>query len=243
MKASDIMTQPVITIRHDASLQEAVRLMLSRGISGVPVVDHVGKPLGMLSEGDLLRRAETGTERTRPRWIAFLAGSGTLADEYVHSHSRHVRDLMSTPLISVPQDAPLESVVSMMEEHRIKHVPVMDSGRLAGMITRANLMQALMHFSSGFSGPGPTDADLRQRVLEELKGTPWGDKGYINVIVKYGVVHLQGIVTDARERDALRVAVENIPGVHAVMNRVEWCDMTSGTVIPFPDERLEVPPP
>ena len=242
MKASDVMTQPVISICQDASLRDAVRLMLSSRISGLPVVDHKGKPVGMLSEGDLLRRAETGTERTRPRWIAFLAGPARLAEEYVHSHSRRVRDLMSTPLITVSQDAPLESVVSQMEEHRIKHVPVVDGDRLAGMITRANLMQALVHFSSGFAGPSPSDADLRQRVLDELKGTAWGDKGYITVIVKDGVVHLHGIVTDARERDALRVAAENIPGVNAVMNRVEWCDVASGTVLPFPEERLEVPP-
>jgi CBS domain-containing protein len=242
MKASDVMTQPVIAIRHDASLQDAVQLMLRNRISGLPVIDYEGKPIGMLTEGDLLRRVETGTERTRPRWIAFLAGPAKLAEEYVHSHSRRVRDLMSTQLVKVTSDTPLESVVSSMEEHRIKHVPVVDGDRLTGMITRANLMQALMHLSSGFPVPSPSDADIRQRVLDELKGNLWGDKGYITVIVKDGVVHLHGIVTDARERDALRVAAENVPGVKAVMSRVEWCDLASGTVLPFPEERLEVPP-
>lgn len=242
MKAFDVMTQPVIAIRNDASLRDAVQLMLKNRISGLPVVDHAGKPIGMLTEGDLLRRAETGTERTRPRWIAFIAGPSRLADEYVHSHSRRVRDLMSPQLVAVTPDMPLETVVSLMERHRIKHVPVVDGDRLAGMITRANLMQALLHFSSGFSGPSPSDAGIRQRVLDELHGTPWGDKGYITVIVKDGVVHLHGIVTDASERDALRVAAENVPGVKAVMNRVEWCDVTSGTVLPFPEERIEVPP-
>lgn len=242
MIASDVMTQPVITVRHDASLQDAVRLMLNNRISGLPVVDHDGKPVGMLTEGDLLRRAETGTERTRQRWIAFLAGPARLADEYVHSHSRRVRDLMSPQLISVAPDTPLESVVSLMEQHRIKHVPVVTGERLAGIITRANLMQALMYFAPAFTGPSPSDAEIRRRVLDELKGTAWGDKGYITVIVKDGVVHVHGMVTDAREREALRVVAENVPGVKAVMNRVEWCDLTSGTVLPFPEELLETPP-
>ncbi|OWW21155.1 CBS domain-containing protein [Noviherbaspirillum denitrificans] len=242
MKASDVMTQPVIAVCHDASLREAIQLMLKNRISGLPVVDHDGRPIGMLTEGDLLRRSETGTERSRPRWIAFLAGQGKLAEEYVHSHSRRVRDLMSPKMISVTPETPLEVAVSTMEKHRIKHVPVVENDRLAGMITRANLMQALMYFSPGFSGPSPSDTGIRQRVLDELQGTSWGDKGYITVIVKDGVVHLHGIVTDARERDALRVAAENVPGVKAVMNRVEWCDMASGTVVPFAEERLEVPP-
>lgn len=242
MKASDVMTQPVIAIRHDASLRDAVRLMLDNRISGLPVVDYDGKPVGMLTEGDLLRRTETGTERVRPRWIAYLAGPARLAEDYVHSHSRRVRDLMSADLVSVGPDELLESVVSLMEQHRIKHVPVVDGDRLAGMITRANLVQAFLHFSPSFSGPSPADAEIRQRVLDELKGTVWGDKGYITVIVKDGVVHLHGIVTDAKERDALRVAAENVPGVKAVMNRVEWCDVASGTVLPFAEERLETPP-
>lgn len=242
MKASDVMTQPVISILSEASLHDAVRLMLGNRISGLPVVDHDGAPVGMLTEGDLLRRAETGTERTRPRWIAFLTGPAKLADEYVHSHSRRVRDLMTPRLISATPDTPLDSIVSSMEEHRIKHMPVIEGNRLAGMITRANLMQALMHYASGLAGPNRTDAEIRQRILEELKGTAWGDKGYITVIVKDGVAHLHGMVTDAKERDALRVAAENVPGVKAVMNRVEWCDLASGTVLPFPEERLEVPP-
>lgn len=242
MKASDVMTQPVIAINCDASLQDAVRLMLRNRISGLPVVDYEGKPVGMLTEGDLLRRTETGTERTRPRWLAFLAGTGKLADEYVRSHSRRVRDLMSSHLITVAAETILEEVVTLMEQHRIKHIPVLDGNHLAGMITRANLMQALLHFSTGFTGPSPSDAAIRQRVLDELKGTLWGSQGYITVIVKYGIVHLHGIVTDTRARDALRVAAENVPGVKAVMNRVEWCDPTSGTVLPFPEERLEEPP-
>lgn len=241
MKASDVMTQPVIAIGRDAILYDAVRLMLRNRISGLPVVDDAGKPVGMLTEGDLLRRVETDTERRRPRWIAFLAGPAKLAEEYVHSHSRRVHEVMSPNLVSVAADAPLESVVSLMEEQRIKHVPVVEDGRLKGMITRANLMQALLHFSSDLSGFSRSDADIRQRILDELKGTLWGDKGYLTVIVKDGIVHLHGIVIDARERDALRVAAENIPGVKAVRNHVEWCDVASGTVLPFPEERAEAP--
>lgn len=242
MKASDVMTQPVITVHRDAFLYDAIQLMLKNRISGLPVVDNAGKPVGMLTEGDLLRRSETHTERVRPRWIAFLLGSGRLAEEYVHSHSKRINEVMSTKVISVSPDASLEQVVTVMERHRIKHVPVLKGEQIAGIITRANLMQALLHFSGSFPAPSQGDSEIQRRVLDELKTTSWGGKGYITVVVKDGTVHLHGIVLDARERDALRVAAENVPGVKAVHNHVEWCDMTSGTVLPFAEDSPVTPP-
>ena len=128
MQAQEIMTRQVITIRSDSSLQDAIAAMLRHGISGMPVVDEQGRPVGMLSEGDLLRRTELDTERRRPRWLAFLLGPGKLAEEYTHTHGRTVADVMTDKLYSVAPDAPVQDVVQLMERHRIKRVPVLENG-------------------------------------------------------------------------------------------------------------------
>jgi CBS domain-containing protein len=143
MKASEIMTLGVYTVRPEASLKEAANLMRERGISGLPVVDKMGRLVGVVTEGDLLRRVETGTERHRPRWLEFLLGPGRLANEYVHSHARKVQDVMTPEVITVSKDAPLQDVVNILEQRRIKRVPVTRGERTRRRIPRASLLISL----------------------------------------------------------------------------------------------------
>ena len=144
MKAVDIMTRRVISVGRDASVFEAARLMLQHRISGLPVVDPAGILVGMITEGDFLRRAEAGTERHRPRWLEVFLGPGRAAVEYTHSHGRKVYEVMSDQPYSVSEDTPLEKIVDLMESHRIKRVPVTRDGRLIGIVSRANLMRAML---------------------------------------------------------------------------------------------------
>jgi len=155
MKASEIMTLGVVTVRPEASVKEAASLMLERGISGLPVVDASGRLVGIVTEGDLLRRVETGTERSRPRWLEFLLGPGRLANEYVHSHARKVQDVMTPGVITVSKDAPLQDVVSILEQRRIKRVSVTRGDKLVGIISRASLVQALARLAQEASPTRP----------------------------------------------------------------------------------------
>ena len=231
MKAEDIMTQPVMTIAPDASIVEAVRLMLQYKFSGLPVVDASGNLVGIVTEGDFLRRIETGTQRRRPRWIEFLVGPGRLADEYVHSSGRRVEEVMTAEVQTVQQDAPLKDIVQLMERCGIKRLPVLRGRTLVGIVTRANLMRALMGAIKGAPRVSTNDdATIRQRLLDELEKQAWAPAGAIDVAVNDGVVILSGVITDERERRALCVAAENIPGVKKVEDQLAWLVPGTGMV-------------
>ena len=135
MKVKDVMTPHVLTVTPDESVFVAARLMLREKISGLPVVDGLGNLVGIVSEGDFLRRAETGTKRQRPKWVEFFLGPGRLADEYVNFSGRRVRDTMTDEVRTVTQDAPLEDVVRLMERHHVKRVPVVEAGKIVGIVT------------------------------------------------------------------------------------------------------------
>lgn len=241
MNVAEVMTRRVLTVQDEATLDDAIRLMLNHRISGVPVLDNTGAVEGMLTEGDLLRRTETGTERKRPRWLEFLLGPGKLADEYVHTHSRRVKDVMTRAVISVAPDTPLENLVRLMERHHIKRVPVLDGGRLVGIVSRANLLQALAMVAHTVPASAASDEEIRTRLWDELGKTEWAPRALLNIAVRDGVVHLSGTVTDGRLHDALRTAAENIPGVRLVHSHLVSTDALSGTVIDLPEE--ETPPP
>jgi CBS domain-containing protein len=229
MKARDVMTPRVISIEADAPVMRAAHLMLQNRISGLPVVDSKGELVGMVTEGDFLRRGEIGTQRRRSRWLEFLIGPGRLADEYVHAHGRKVDEVMTRELFTVPEDTPLDEVVRMMERQRIKRVPVVREGRLVGIVTRANIMHALVSLASEAKAPAGNDASIREQILAECKKQSWAPM--TNVVVRNGVVELWGTITDNRERQALIVASENIPGVEAVHDHLVWIEPMSGVVI------------
>jgi CBS domain-containing protein len=230
MQASDIMTLNVISVTPNAPIHHAVRLMLQKNISGLPVITANGDLVGMVTEGDFLRRAETGTQRHRSRWIEFLLGPGKLAEEYVRSSGRKVSDVMTPVVHTVTEDASLEDVVRLMERHHIKRVPVMRGTRVVGIITRANLMRALVKSSLQPEPIAASDKEIRDRLLAELKNQPWAPLALIDIAVKDGVVTISGTVTDERERAALRVAAENVPGVRQVLDDLVWVEPISGMI-------------
>jgi CBS domain-containing protein len=231
MKAADIMTRPVLTIATSASIASAVRTMLEKHISGLPVVDSTGALVGMVTEGDFLRRTETGTEVKRPRWLEFIVGPGRGASEYVRSHARNVEEVMTQDVVSITEDTPLDEIVTLMEKHRIKRVPVVSGGKVVGIVSRANLLRALAGFIAEVSPGSVDDTALRDRIVAELDKQRWAPRASIDVMVRNGVVSLWGTILDERERPALRVVAENIPGVKAVEDHLCWVEPMSGWVI------------
>ena len=235
MKAADVMTREVVSIAPDASVLEAVRLMLQHKISGLPVVDASGNLQGVVTEGDFLRRVETGTERKRSRFVEFLLGPGRLATDYVQASGRKVGDVMTPQVRTVTEDAPLEQIVHLMERYRIKRVPVVRGEKVVGIVTRANLMRALASLALAEHPVAADDAAIRERLLAELRRQSWAPVGLIDVVVKDGVVKLQGALTDERERQAIRVAAENIPGVKKVEDHLIWIEPNTGVIVQAPE--------
>ncbi len=231
MKAEDVMTRDVISIDPDATVLQAARLMLQHHISGLPVIDRNNNLVGVLSEGDFLRRRETKTERRRSRWLEFLMGPGRMAAEYSHSHGSKVSEVMSTNVASVDVATPLEDIVEVMERRRIKRVPVLCGGLVVGVITRSNLMHAMVSLARVAQPAAADDAAIRQRLLAEIQKTQWAPVATINVVVHDGIVELWGAIIDERQRTALQVAAENIPGVKAVKDHLVWVEPTSGVAI------------
>jgi CBS domain-containing protein len=223
------MTWGAITVEPEASVTRAVRLMLQNKISGLPVVDGEGRLVGMVTEGDFLRRGELGTQRQRPRWLEFLLGPGRLAAEYVQSSGRKVGEIMTPEPKTITPETPLDEVVSLMERHRIKRLPVVQDGKLAGIVSRANLLHALASVAREVKAPAGDDATIRERILAECAKQPWAP--HVNVVVRDGVVGLWGVITDERERQAFIVAAENVPGVKAVHDHLAWVEPTSGMVV------------
>jgi len=234
MNVSDVMTCDVISAKPDASIFDAVRLMLTEHISGLPVIDSNGVLVGIVTEGDFLRRSETATQRHRPRWLEFFVGPGKLASEYVHASGRQVREVMTTDVVTTSEDTSLEEVVRLMERHRIKRLPVVRGNTVIGIVTRANLMRALTKVAQDVQPVSVDDVAIRDRLLSELKKQPWVPIGTLEVYVRNGVVRLSGVLNDEREREALRVAAENTPGVKKVEDEMVWVEPMSGMVVEAP---------
>jgi CBS domain-containing protein len=219
---------------------EAAHLMIQHGVSGLPVVNAHGQLVGIVTEGDFLRRAETGTERRRPRWLEFLLGPGRLANEYVRSHARKIQEVMTPDVITVSPSTPLEDVVTMMERHRIKRVPVLGGEKLVGIISRANLVQALARLAEEASPSRPDDEAMRMQILNDLNRERWTPRDALNVIVRNGVAELWGVILDERERQAIKVVAENVPGIKAVRDHLVFVGPMSGVVLESPEDAWQI---
>ena len=136
MKVSDVMTRRVISINPEASIVDAICLMMTNHISGLPVIDREGKLVGMVSEGDFLRRAELGTERHRSVWFDAIFGPAQSATEFIHSHGLKVEEVMTRNPAFVLEDSSLAEVVHLMETRRIKRLPVLRGARVVGILSR-----------------------------------------------------------------------------------------------------------
>jgi len=240
MKTSEIMTASVVTVVAETSIAEAARAMIEKRVSGLPVVNATGALVGMVTEGDLLRRAEIGTERRRSHWLELLLGPGRAAEDYMQAHARRVAEVMSERIVSVRSDTPLDQVVALMEKHNIKRLPVVDDAKLVGIVARADLLRALLKFPQAKTAHSP-DAAIREKILAEIAAQPWTPMAAIDVAVTDGVAELRGVITDERERMALRVVVENVAGVTKIADRLVWVEPISGMTLPPPTEPAAKP--
>ncbi|RAI35838.1 CBS domain-containing protein [Rhodoplanes serenus] len=235
MKVRDVMSTRVVTIAPEAPILDAIQLMLENRISGLPVVDADGRLAGIVTEGDFLRRAETGTVRKRPRWLEILVGPNSLAGDYVRQHGRRVDEVMTRTPVTIGEDAELDEVVALMERKRVKRLPVVRDGRLVGIISRANLLHALATAVRERPSATGGDAEIRQRVLDELARQPWAPIALIDVTVENGIVELRGSITESKQSEALKVCAENVPGVRGVVSHLTWIEPMSGLVISDPE--------
>lgn len=227
MRAQDVMTTHVITVTPETTVLDAAKLFVEHRISGAPVVAADGSVVGVLSEGDLLRRVEIGTDGARrTSWLDFFTDSSAVA--YVKSHAQRVADVMTPDVITVDVDTPLSEIAALLESRGIKRVPVLENNRLAGIVSRSNLLQALASSAAVDAlGVSSTDRDIRERLMKELEGRPWAFAGR-NVVVSEGVVHLWGVFRSMEAVQAVRVAAERIPGVKGVQDHTEPYPMAPG---------------
>lgn len=218
-----IMTSPVITVSPTTPIAEAVRTMLDNHISGLPVVDGAGKLVGIVSEGDFLRRSELSTEKKRSWLLELLTSPGKLADEYAHSHGRIVEEVMTFDVITVTPTTFLHKAVELMEKHEVKRLPVVSEGKLVGIVCRSDLLKALSKLIP-VGADATKDKEIEAAITNELAARDWSGNGSIHVKVVDGVAELSGCIFDERERLAARVAAENVPGVKAVSDQLTWID-------------------
>lgn len=230
MKAKDAMTHCVVSIAPDAPILEAIGRMISHQVSGMPVIDADGKLAGMITEGDFLHRAETNTEAPRRRWLELLLGPASSAEEYSRSHGRSVQDVMSPNVITVDAEAPLGEVVRLMEENAIKRIPVLQDGRVVGIVSRADLMAALAERLTESTKQSASDAAIRESIIAEMGKQTWCPLHALKVVVRSGVVEVKGTIFDEQQRRALRVLVGNVEGVKGVRDHLTRVEQLSANV-------------
>jgi CBS domain-containing protein len=234
MQVKDVMTRNVISVQSDDQVLKAARLMLQNRISGLPVLDKDGELVGIVTEGDFLRRSELGTQRRRSKWLEFVVGPGKLAEDYVHASGRKVEEIMTPDPCVIDESDTLEKVVELMERRRVKRLPVVRAGRMVGIVSRANLMHALASLARDVKAEAGPDWSIRNQILTALGNQRWAPN--INVVVKNGVAELWGCITDERERKGIIVAAENVAGVKGVHDHMVWVEPMSAMAFPSPED-------
>jgi len=235
MNAADVMSRTVIAISQDAPLSQAVRLMVDNRISGLPVLDQAGRAVGILTEGDLLQRVETGTAGKAAGWLTTIFARGRLASAYVQTRGRRVSDVMTLEPITIDEATPLADISELMRARRVKRLPVTRDDKVVGIVSRADLVHAL---AKELDAPAATASDtvIRNAILAELASQPWAPRRSFTIAVEDGVVDIDGVVFDMRERDAIRVAAENVPGVKQVENRLVVVEPNTGMLMVGPED-------
>ena len=213
MLARDVMTTPVLTVRPDTDVAEIAELLLECRISAVPVIDDDGAVRGIVSEGDLIDRADAGTRHRRSWWLEMLRGSEERAREFLRARGRRAEDVMTREVVAAAEDTPLPELAAMLERHQVKRVPVLRAGKLIGIVSRANLLQGLALGAPRRPMPA-SDRDIRDALNAALKeaGLPMHQ---VNVTVSKGAVQLWGWIDSELERKAARAAVESTAGVRS----------------------------
>jgi CBS domain-containing protein len=219
MIAADVMATDVITARASQTVQEVAGLLLTHNISAVPVLSDRGELVGIVSEGDLMRRAEAGTEHPRSWWLAALSNPETLAQTYAKEHARQISDVMTREVITVEPDTPLSEIANLMESKGIKRVVVLENGKVSGIVSRANLLRALASAKAKSAMVNPDDAAIRDDILRRIGAEAWKPER-LNVIVHDGTVELWGFADSPSQKKAARIAAEATPGVRAVNDNI-----------------------
>lgn len=235
MYASQIMNTSVISVKPETSILEAAEIMLQHHISGLPVVDRSNKLVGIVSEGDFLRRSEIGTQKKHGRWLSFILGPGREALDFVREQGRKVSEIMTPDPLTITEETPLEDIVRLMEKNSVKRLPVMREDELVGIVTRSNLLQAVASFARDVTSPSVDDDHLRTAVCQAIEKNDWCPSS-LNVIVRGGIVQLGGIITDERARQAIIVAAENVKGVKEVHDHLCWVEPISGMYLNSPED-------
>jgi CBS domain-containing protein len=230
MHARQIMTRQVITVTADAAIVDAAHKMLQNHISGLPVVNEVGNLIGIVSEGDFMRRGEIGTQKKRGRWLKLLVSPGKTATDFVHEQGRKVGEIMTPDPCTITEDTTLEDIVQLMEKNDIKRLPVLRGSEIVGIVTRSNLMQAVSGLARDIPDPTADDNHIRDRIILSIEKNDWRPLR-LGVNVRNGIVHLNGVITDERSRQAIVVAAENVSGAKQVHDHLCWVDTISGSGI------------
>ena len=221
MKAADVMVRDVVTVHPETDVADAVKLLAERDISALPVVDQQGGLVGIISEADLIHRAEIGTEKHRSWIMESMTAATILAEDFAKSHGKKVGEIMTTEVVTASEDDSLAHIASLFERHRIKRVPIVRGSRIVGVVSRSNLIQALASATPAPGGEPDADRRIRDELLSRLaKEQNWTDFGSRNVIVTDGTVHLWGLISSDAERKALIALAEGVPGVTQVVDEM-----------------------
>lgn len=219
MRVEDAMTRTVRAVTADQSVGATARVLLDWGVSGLPVVDKDMTVVGVITEGDLLRRPESGTTKRRG-WLQMLFASGTeLANEYIKTHAVQVRDAMTTPAITIEKRAPLADAADLMVKKGVKRLPVVEAGRLVGMLSRSDVFRTWARIHRDPTA-APSDSAIRGKLLDAIDQQPWVGACRVNATVENGKVELWGMVNGEAEKRALDLLAERQPGVKAVVSHV-----------------------
>ena len=221
MKARDIMTRKVLTAQLTTPVADIARILIDKGVSAVPIVDRKHRVLGIVTEGDLLRRVEAGTQRRRSWWSELAAGPQVLAREYVKSRGTKARDVMTRPVVSVADSTDVGEIADLMEKWNIKRVPVMHNDKLVGIVSRRDLLRVFSKAKQPRKAATQTDARLRSRLKSEIAASPWIGDDYVNFVVDKGRIQLYGLVPSTEQRDAIRIMAERLAGAKAVKDELK----------------------
>jgi len=227
MRVKDNMTENVIAVTEEATLVEALRKLVESKVSALVVIDESGAPVGILSEGDLMRRAELGTSKTHSRWFNFLIGGGNAAEDYVLSHGRRVAEIMTRGALMIGEEAEIKDAVDIMIANKVKRLVVVRDGKAIGVLARSDLLKALL---ATLDSPDAerSDDEIFTDIIGRMSHESWAPRGSIHTDVADGVVTLEGAIAEERLRGALIVLMENVPGVKSVRDKLAWIDPNSG---------------
>ena len=229
MQVKDIMSTNVITITPDTALRDIVATLLEQHISGLPVVDR-GKVVGMVGEGELVHRHEIGTEGESPKsWWERVLGTEPGSAIYVRSHGVRASDIMNPEVTPVAVDDSLSKVASIFEAREVRRLPVLRRDQLVGIVTRTDLVRAVKTVrattDSLAANKVQSDEAIRLRLQTELEKQSWWQSKWCSVFVSDGLVRYTGISDSDIDRQAARVAAENVPGVRGIQDdRLQFTD-------------------